>query len=122
MSPSGDHLQNGMLTVQQSDEGAQVRVALQGELDLSNAALLETALADAIETGKKVLIDLTRLEFLDSTGLSLIVRTLGRQDAERFSFLPSKSSGVCRLLSLTGLDERMVLSTPAGSQVTLPTV
>jgi anti-sigma B factor antagonist len=122
MSLSSDHFKDGLLTVQQSDEGAQVRVTLQGELDLSNAAILETVLAEAIETGKKVLIDLGGLEFIDSTGLSLIVRTLGRQDAERFSFLPSQSSSVCRLLSLTGLDERMVLSSPAGFQAALPAV
>ena len=122
MSPSDDHSKDGLLTVRQSDEGAQVRVVLDGELDLSNAAILEMALTEAIESEKKVLIDLTRLEFLDSTGVALIVKMLGRSDAERFSFLPSKSSGVCRLLSLTGLDERMVLSSPIENRPTLPAV
>ncbi|HEX6602179.1 MAG TPA: STAS domain-containing protein [Solirubrobacterales bacterium] len=122
MSQNDDFPTNGLLSVRHADEGSQVRVTLEGELDLSNTALLETALAEAIDSGKKVVIDLGRLEFLDSTGLSLIVRTLGRQDAERFSFLPSRSDGVRRLLNLTGLDERMVISTPAASQASLPTV
>lgn len=122
MSPSDNHSKDGLLTVLLSDEGAQVRVALDGELDLSNAPTVEAALTEAIDSGKKVLIDLGRLEFLDSTGVALIVRTLGRQDAERFSFLPSKSSGVRRLLSLTGLDEKMVIFTPTVSQTALPAV
>jgi anti-sigma B factor antagonist len=122
MSRSDDHPQDGLLTVTQSDDGAQVCVALTGELDLSNAESLETALAEAIDSGKKVLIDLSRLEFLDSTGLALIVRTLGRSDAERFSFVPSKSSAVCRLLNITGLDEQMVISSPVETRQSLPTV
>lgn len=122
MSRSDDHLKGGLLTVTQSDEDSQVCVALAGELDLSNVKSLEAALAEAIDSGKKVVIDLGRLEFLDSTGLALIVETLGRSDAERFSFAPSKSSDVCRLLSLTGLDERMVIASPVETRPTLPTV
>ncbi|MDQ2631764.1 MAG: STAS domain-containing protein [Actinomycetota bacterium] len=98
-----------------------MRLALRGELDLSNVSTVEAALAEAIDSGKKVVIDLDQLEFLDSTGVALIVRTLNRSDAERFSFLPSRSSGVRRLFSLTGLDEKMVLAT-ASDSVTLPAV
>lgn len=109
--PSSDvQVQDGLLTVSRADEGAQVRLSLQGELDLSNVPTVETALDGAIDSEKKVLIDLARLEFLDSTGLALIVRTLQRRDAERFSFLPSESTEVCRLLALTGVDERMVFA------------
>lgn len=122
MSPSDNRFKDGLLTVTRSDEGAQIHVGLVGELDLSNAETLEAALTEAIDSGKKVLIDLGRLEFLDSTGLALIVRLLGRSDAERFSFLPSRSSGVRRLFNLTGLDGRMVLSPPIEAKPTLPTV
>lgn len=114
-------IQDGLLTVIRLDEGTRVRLALRGELDLSNAPTVESALAEAIDSGKQVLIDLDQLEFLDSTGVALIVRTLNRSDAERFSFLPSQSRGVRRLFSLTGLDQRMVLSSQTDA-VTLPSV
>ena len=97
-----------------------MRISLAGELDLSNAPTLEAALNVAVETGKKVLIDLAGLEFIDSTGLALIVRMLGRNDAERFSFVPSHSPGVRRVLNLTGLDERMVIATTADSLADMP--
>lgn len=122
MALGSDRFKDGLLTVTQSDEGARVCVALAGELDLSNAPTLERVLEEAIESEKKVLVDLGSLEFIDSTGLALIVNMLGRKDAERFSFRPSRSSAVIRLLNLTGLDRRMVLSSPAGSERTLPTV
>jgi len=105
------------LTVSRTDEGAFVRLALAGELDLSNLPTLEATLDGAIKSGKKVLFDLHRLEFLDSTGLALIVRMLGRRDAERFSFVPSTSGSVRRLLSLTGLDERMVVDSGAAEPI-----
>lgn len=77
--PSSDfRAQDGLLTVTCADEGAQIHLALGGELDLSNVPTLETTLDTAIESGKKVLVDLSGLEFLDSTGLALIVRKIGR--------------------------------------------
>jgi anti-sigma B factor antagonist len=110
--PSTDaQVQDGLLHVSRTDEGAHIRLALSGELDLSNASTLEASLDGAIASGKQVLVDLDGLEFIDSTGLALIVRMLGRSDAERFSFVPSKSPGVKRVLNLTGLDERMVIAT-----------
>lgn len=120
MQPSRTEVQDGLLVVMQADEDARFRIALDGELDLSNVPTVEAALAKAIESEKQVLIDLGKLEFLDSTGVALIVRTLSRADAERFSFLPSQSSGVCRLLEMTGLDQRMVLSST--DQASLPAV
>jgi anti-sigma B factor antagonist len=110
--PTSDaQVQDGLLKVSRADEGAHVRLTLSGELDLSNAPTLEVSLDRAIDSGKKVLVDLDGLEFIDSTGLALIVRLLGRTDAERFSFVPSRSAGVRRVLNLTGLDERMVIAT-----------
>lgn len=121
MQPSRSEVRDGLLTVRSTDEAARFRITLEGELDLSNAPTVEAALVEAIESEKNVLVDLGRLEFLDSTGVALIIRTLGRADAERFSFLPSQSSAVRRLLEMTGLDERMVLSTPE-DQAALPAV
>ncbi|HKH65083.1 MAG TPA: STAS domain-containing protein [Solirubrobacterales bacterium] len=117
MSINDVRAQDGLLTVSRTDEGAFVRLALAGELDLSNLPTLEATLDGAIKSGKKVLFDLHRLEFLDSTGLALIVRMLGRRDAERFSFVPSTSGSVRRLLSLTGLDERMVVDSGAAEPI-----
>lgn len=122
MPSSNAPLEDGLFTVRQLDEGLQLRLSLTGELDLSNAKALEDALTEAFASDKRILVDLGRLEFLDSTGIALLVAALGRPDAERLSFLPSESSGVRRLLSLTGLDKRMPLSTTSESASALPAV
>lgn len=106
MPESQPEVQDGLLTVRQTPEGDRVRVAIEGELDLSCAETAETALLSATALGKEVLVDLSGLEFIDSTGISLLVMTM-RIKETGLSFVPSASAEVERLLGLTGLDERM---------------
>jgi anti-sigma B factor antagonist len=55
------------------DDGV-IEIAIEGELDLSNAAQLRDALFDAVEQdGAGVWIDFERCSFIDSTGLRVIV-------------------------------------------------
>jgi len=103
---------DGLLVVQQTSEGERLRVALNGELDLANAETPASILREALSSGKNVVVDLAKLEFLDSTGVALLVNAM-RDGGERLSFLPSEHAAVHRLLSLTGLDERMNLASAA---------
>ncbi len=106
MSPDSS-VQAGLLTVDQFDEGRRLRICLRGELDLSNACTAELKLEEALNSKRPVLIDLSRLEFLDSTGIALLITALGRPDARQLEFVPSETPGVRRVLSLTGLEERL---------------
>jgi anti-anti-sigma factor len=115
-----NEVKNGLLTLRSALEGERVRLTLEGELDLSNADIVEAALDEAQAEGVDILVDLGPLEFLDSTGISLLVRALGGEEAARLTFLPSQSNDVRRLLNMTGLDQRMPLSTSAAEQSFLP--
>jgi anti-sigma B factor antagonist len=83
-------------------------VAIDGELDLSTAPRLEEMLEGDGEAG--LLIDLSGCEFIDSTGIGLIVRTWQRLDADRDEGARSRfalcglSAQVRRLLQITGLE------------------
>ena len=57
-------------------------VAVRGELDLATAADLERPLEAALEAGDSVLIDLGRCEFIDSTGIAMIVRAWQRLEGD----------------------------------------
>jgi len=88
-------------------------------MDLANADCASSILSEALSSSKRVVVDLTKLEFLDSTGIALLVDAM-HNGGERLSFLPSEHGPVQRLLRLTGLDERMSLEpvaivTPAPS-------
>jgi anti-sigma B factor antagonist len=116
----GSEVQDGLLTVRRALDGERIRLTLEGEIDLSNVQTVETALEEACAEDRKVLVDLGPLEFLDSTGISLLVRALGGREAARLSFLPSESPTVSRLLNMTGLDQRMPLSVTKDSPEVLP--
>lgn len=104
---SDSKVQDGLLHVHRIVNVDQVHLALEGELDLANAKTLEMSLMEAFASEKDIVVDLGKLEFLDSTGVSLLVTAMARPDASKLSFLPSESPEVGRLLSLTGLDARM---------------
>src|ERR1035441_6289674 len=64
-----DHLQ-----IEVSQEEDRVVLALDGELDMASAHLLERAVDDPeIATKPTVVLDLQHLEFIDSTGLRIIL-------------------------------------------------
>jgi anti-sigma B factor antagonist len=81
-------------------------VSILGELDQATAPELRSALSDAFgAAADPVLIDLSDCNFIDSTGLSLLV------EAKRKLSEDDRGFGVCcadrdvrRLLELTGID------------------
>ena len=92
------------------EDGVRV-IAVRGELDLSTAPDLEPALEEATSSGDaSVLIDLSACEFIDSTGIALIVRAwqrldrAGGGDGAGRVVLCSDNDQVRRVLGITGLE------------------
>ena len=92
----------------QLDGGVTV-VTIRGELDMSTAPELERTL-EAVSSSESpaILIDLSDCEFIDSTGVALIIRTWQRVDrgAEGSGrlVLCCPNSQVRRLLDITGVE------------------
>jgi anti-sigma B factor antagonist len=103
---------DGLLVVQQASEGERLRLTLHGEIDLANAETAEAILREAVASGKDVVIDLGKLEFIDSTGIAVLVTAMREVNEQRLSFLPSEHDPVRRVLNLTGLEERMTFASP----------
>ncbi|MEA2213081.1 MAG: anti-sigma factor antagonist [Solirubrobacteraceae bacterium] len=92
-------------------EGRAAVVVVRGELDLATSPELEDQLRRIWDTGsEQLVIDLRELEFMDSTGLSVIVKAHQRlTDEGRRLTLVRGSQQVQRLLDLTGVSERLQL-------------
>jgi anti-anti-sigma factor len=81
---------------------------VQGELDMNTAPELERELDEVVlEEGASVLLDLSECEFIDSTGIALIVRAWQRlegngNDRGRLALCCFKPQ-VERLLKITGV-------------------
>jgi len=86
-----------------------VHLALRGELDLSTTDKVETELRRVEESYPPVVVlDLSGLTFLDSTGLRLIVTAdqRARQSDRRLTIVKGPAI-VQRVFSITKLDERL---------------
>jgi anti-anti-sigma factor len=97
-------------TTAQLDDGVRI-VSVQGELDLSTAPELETQLEEIVSSGDaSLLIDLSSCEFIDSTGIALIVRAWQRLDRAADGegngkvVISSDNEQVRRVLDITGLE------------------
>jgi anti-sigma B factor antagonist len=84
------------------------RVILIGELDIASADELETQLA-AIEVNSlgTIVLDLRRVEFIDSTGLRALIAADERaRSEERRLAVVRGPEAVARVLAVTQLDQR----------------
>jgi anti-anti-sigma factor len=97
------------LDVTTEQRAGQVRVVLVGELDIASAGELEEQLA-AIEADSPgtLVLDLRRVEFIDSTGLRALIAADERARSEgRRLALVRGPDAVARLLTVTQLDQRL---------------
>ena len=108
---------DGTLDITVRNEGGVVIAAVTGEIDISTVARLRERLYELADNGGTLIVDLNRVEFIDSTGLGALVGT-ARRIAEHGGSLYA----VCaqpqprRLLWVTGVDKRIPLAaTVAGA-------
>jgi anti-sigma B factor antagonist len=101
--------------VEARDGESTVVIEVTGELDLASSPDLEHELEEGLASRAQLLIvDLRGLEFMDSTGLSVLVRAHQRaaQTGQRFGVVRGPQQ-VQRLLSLTGVADRLtIVETP----------
>jgi anti-anti-sigma factor len=97
--------------VEVRSQGRAAVVVVSGELDLASGPELEHALETVSGSpAEQLVIDLRQLDFMDSTGLSIIVRAHQRlADEGRELGLVKGPLQVQRLLDLTGVAQRVRL-------------
>jgi anti-sigma B factor antagonist len=92
-----------------STDGDRSTVALRGELDLSGVDRARQAIEQA-EAGEAQLLvlDLSELDFIDSTGLEVMLRAARRaQEEGRRLIVQRPSRYVRRLLAMTAIDQSL---------------
>ncbi len=92
------------VTIETKD--AHTIVHVDGEVDLANAPELDLVLAETVATKPiAIVVDLSAVTFMDSTGLGVLVRTLKRcqESAIRLDLIVTNDR-VLKVLAITGLD------------------
>jgi anti-sigma B factor antagonist len=106
-----------ILEIETKDRDGLVHVLLRGELDLSTVSKVQDALERVEESSPPtVVLDLSKLTFLDSTGLRCIVTADERaRQAGRRVVLVRGPEPVQRVFTITRLEERLEMVDDASS-------
>jgi anti-sigma B factor antagonist len=106
-----------ILDVSTEDRDGLVHVALVGELDLSTVAKVQEELRRAeAKSPATLVVDLSKLTFLDSTGLRCIVTADERaRDEGRRIVIVRGPDAVQRVFAITKLDDRLEMVDDATS-------
>ena len=93
------------IDLKNDEDGDTLIFKLRGSLDIATSPTVRAALGDAADKGNAhLIVDLTGLEFLDSTGLGALIGTHRRTAESGGSLKLVVSEGpIFRLLNITGL-------------------
>ncbi len=94
------------LTVERADRDDHVVFVLVGDIDLESSRRLRSDLLDALSTGEeRVVVDMTGVDFMDSTGLAALVGAWKVvRDAGSFR-VAGANPVVHRVLTITGMED-----------------
>jgi anti-sigma B factor antagonist len=86
-----------------------LRLSVVGELDIASVPILEQRLERLRIEGRDVRLDLSKLQFIDSTGLRLLIVTVrnGSTEGWRFEIEPNVAPQPMRLFRLVSLDRHL---------------
>ena len=94
--------------VDAEDAGAAV-ISLAGELDLSTIPKLEPWLLEELRNPIGVVVDLTRLSFIDSSGIGLLIKASQSAEGGRMHTVVAPGSQVERVFQLAGIDRALLV-------------
>lgn len=86
-------------------------VELQGEIDIYTAGQLKEVFMDIIEEKKEdIKINAENLEYIDSTGLGILIGVLKRlKQEDKNIIIANTRPNIKKLLNITGLDKIFVI-------------
>jgi anti-sigma B factor antagonist len=99
-------------SISTSERDGRALVVVRGELDLATAPDLEAVVTECLDAGHHVVIDLRELEFMDSSGLRVLVSAHFRAADDGLSLVivrPVEGGEVAKILSIAGIDQELEL-------------
>ena len=104
-------------SISAAERDGRVVLTPHGELDLATAPELEELVNARIDDGREVVVDLRSLEFMDSSGIRVLVAAharAGRTGARLVVVRPQAGSAVAKIVEVSGLDgELNIVDDPA---------
>lgn len=103
-------------------EGERTVVDVAGEIDVYTAPQLREQLVELVDSGRyDLVIDMERVEFLDSTGLGVLVGGLKRVRAHDGSLrLVCTQERILKIFRITGLTKVFPIHSSVGDAISAP--
>lgn len=99
-----------MVDIQTSKIDEKFLIQVTGEVDASSSIQLDDAFKSALSTEKKIMVDLSGLEYISSAGLGVFVSHLEEIKSENVELvLFGLSESVQQIFDLLGLHELLVI-------------
>ena len=93
-----------------SDDNGAAEVVVTGEIDMSTASKLRDLLNGLVDSGSsRILLDCRGLEFLDSSGIGVLVAVRTRLGDAGSLTLQSPPAHVRKVLEVTGVTEQVTI-------------
>ena len=102
----------GGFSISTSDVKGRAVILVRGELDLATAPDLEEIVTERLDAGQEVVLDLRELEFMDSSGLRVLVaaHTRATDGGPRFLIVRPRADGeVAKIMTIAGIDQELEL-------------
>jgi anti-sigma B factor antagonist len=98
------------LTIEPAEHGTTTLLVLRGELDIATSPQLRDELVRVIGEGRRIVVDLEGLSFIDSVGLGILVSGLKRARSDGGDLeLVCSNRVILQPLELTGLDQTFTM-------------
>jgi anti-anti-sigma factor len=102
--------ESGAFSVGRHEEAQRVVFVPRGELDLATAPDFEAAIVGALDSGRRVVIDLRELDFMDSSGVRVLITAHAKAGGhrERLTLVrPAPGGTVARIVEIAGVEEAL---------------
>lgn len=99
------------ISVATREEAGRSVLVVKGEVDVHTAPDLDAALTQVVEAGNyKLIVDLSAVDFLDSTGLGVLVKALKRvREHDGSLAVVTTTDRISKVFRITGLDSAIGL-------------
>jgi anti-sigma B factor antagonist len=111
------------LDVETSLRGKTTILTLRGEIDVYTAPRLRQAIVDAVDGGaRELVVDMEKVDFLDSTGLGVMVEGLKRIKGRNGNLsVVTTQDKILKIFDITGLNKAFAMYGSVDEAVTEPT-
>jgi anti-anti-sigma factor len=102
-------LDPGGFSISTSEHDGRAVIVLRGELDLATAPRFEEVVDERLNAGLDVIVDVRELQFMDSSGLRVLVAAHARTaNGQRFLIVrPPAGGAIQKVLAIAGLESEL---------------